>query len=66
MKGILDVGVVCVLVLMMGAVGMGLEGRHFREVLRRKGTLVLILLAQAVVLPALGFLLTRAMALPPI
>ena len=45
MKAILDVGAVCVLVLMMGAVGMGLEGRHFREVLRRKGTLVLILLA---------------------
>jgi hypothetical protein len=45
MKGILDVGVVCVLVLMMGAVGMALERRHFRAVLQRKGTLVLILLA---------------------
>jgi hypothetical protein len=43
---------------------MVLEGRHFREVMRRKGALVLIVVAQAVVLPALGFLLTRAMALP--
>jgi bile acid:Na+ symporter, BASS family len=65
MNAILDVGVVCVVVLMMGAVGMELEGRHFREVLRRKGMVVLLLAAQAVVLPALGFLLTRAMALPP-
>jgi predicted Na+-dependent transporter len=29
------------------------------------GTVVLLLAAQAVVLPALGFLLTRGMALPP-
>jgi BASS family bile acid:Na+ symporter len=65
MKAILDIGVVCVIVLMMGAVGMVLERRHFRAVLQRKGALVLIVVAQAVVLPALGFLLTRAMALPP-
>lgn len=65
MKPILDIGVVSVTVLMMGAVGMELEGRHFRDVARRKGRLVLILVAQAVVLPVLGFGLTRAMALPP-
>jgi bile acid:Na+ symporter, BASS family len=65
MRAFLDIGVVCVIVLMMGAVGMALERRHFRAVLQRKGTFVLILIAQAVVLPALGFLLTRAMALPP-
>ena len=65
MKAILDLGVLSVLVLMMGAVGMELEGRHFRAVARRKWTLLLALAAQAVVLPALGFLLTRAMALPP-
>jgi BASS family bile acid:Na+ symporter len=64
MKTILDVGVVCVTVLMMGAVGMELEGRHFRDVARRKGTLVLTVAVQAVVLPALGFLLIRVMALP--
>jgi BASS family bile acid:Na+ symporter len=65
MKAILDIGVVCVTVLMMGAVGMELEARHLRDVARRKGTLFLILVAQAVVLPALGFGLTLAMALPP-
>jgi BASS family bile acid:Na+ symporter len=65
MKAILDIGVVCVTVLMMAAVGMELEGRHFRAVARRKGALVLTLVAQAVVLPALGFGLIRAMALPP-
>jgi BASS family bile acid:Na+ symporter len=64
MRTILDVGVVCVTVMMMGAVGMELEGRQFREVARRKGTLVLTLAVQAVVLPALGFLLIRVMALP--
>ena len=41
MKAILDVGVVCVIVVMMGAVGMELEGRHFRAVMQRKGTLIL-------------------------
>src|SRR5574341_1072510 len=65
MKTVLDFGVVCVTVLMMGAVGMELEGRHFRDVARRKGTLILILTAQALFLPALGFGLTRVMALPP-
>ncbi len=64
MKSVLDIGVVSVTVLMMGAVGMELEGRHLRDVVRRKGTPVLILLAQAVVLPVLGFGLARAMALP--
>ncbi len=64
MKAILDIAVVCIIVLMMGAVGMELEGRHIREVTRRKGTLILTPAAQAVVLPALGFLMTRAMALP--
>jgi hypothetical protein len=62
MKAILDIGVVAVIVLMMGAVGMELEGRHHRAVLRRKGMLPLTLAAQAVILPALGFGLTRALA----
>ena len=65
MRTILDLGVRGVTVLMMGAVGMELEGRHLRAVMRRKGLLLLALAAQAVVLPALGFGLTRAMALPP-
>ena len=65
MKTILDSGVVVVIVLMMGAVGMELEGRHLRAVLRRKGLLLLTLATQAVILPALGVGLTRAVALPP-
>ena len=65
MKAILDIGVVAVTVLMMGAVGMELEGRHLRAIMRRKGTVLLTLATQAVILPALGVGLTRAMALPP-
>jgi len=42
-----------------------LEGRHLRAVLQRKGALVLLLVAQAVVLPVVGFLRTRAAPLPP-
>ncbi len=64
MIAILDIGVVSVTVLMMGAVGMELEARHLRDVARRKGTLALILVAEAVILPVLGFGLTRAMGLP--
>jgi hypothetical protein len=29
-KAVLDIGVLCIIVLMMGTVGMELEGRHFR------------------------------------
>jgi len=65
MKAILDIGVLCVTVLMMGAVGMELEGRHLRAVMRQMGALVLTLTTQAVILPALGSGLTRALALPP-
>jgi BASS family bile acid:Na+ symporter len=50
---------------MMLAVGMDLEVRHFREVARRKWTLILTLVSQAVLLPALGLALTFVMALPP-
>lgn len=65
MKATLDIGVVGILVLMMGAVGMELEGRHFRAVARRKGALLLTLAAQAVLLPALGVGLAYGLALPP-
>ena len=37
MKAILDIGVLCVIVLMMGAVGMDLEERRLRAVIQRKG-----------------------------
>jgi len=62
---IIDIGVLCVTVLMMSAVGMDLEVRHFREVARGKWTLILTLVSQAVLLPILGLALTRIIALPP-
>ena len=65
MKTILDIGVLLVTILIMVTVGMALEKQHFSEVARRKGTVVLTLVTQTVVLPLLGFALTRMMALPP-
>ena len=65
MKGILDLGVLFVIILMMAAVGLELEGHHFRAVLQRKRLLLLSLAGQTVLLPALGFGLTHALALPP-
>lgn len=65
MKTTIDIGVLVVIVLMMVAVGLELEGRHFRAVARRKALLLLALAGQMVILPALGFGLTCAMALPP-
>jgi len=65
MKAVLDIGVLGVIVLMMAAVGMELEARHFRAVARRKGALLLALAAQAAILPVLGFVLSRLLALPP-
>jgi bile acid:Na+ symporter, BASS family len=65
MKAVLDLGILGVIVLMMTAVGMELEARHFRTVAQRKGALLLTLAAQAVILPALGFGLVRLLALPP-
>lgn len=65
MKAVLDIGVFCIIVLMMGTVGMELEGRHFRAVAQRKGALLLTVAAQTLILPALGFGLAHVMALPP-
>lgn len=65
MKAILDIGVLCIIVLMLGTVGMELEGRHFRAVAQRKGALLLTVAAQTLILPALGFGLAHVMALPP-
>jgi bile acid:Na+ symporter, BASS family len=63
MKAILDFGVLGVTVLLMVTVGMALELRQFPDVLRRKWLLGGVLAAQAVILPLLGFALTRV--LPP-
>jgi BASS family bile acid:Na+ symporter len=65
MKAVLDIGILAVIVLMMAVVGMELEARHFRTVAQRKGALLLALAAQAAILPALGFGLSRTLALPP-
>ena len=65
MKAVLDIGVLCIIVLMLGTVGMELEGRHFRAVAQRKGALLLTIAAQTLILPALGFGLAHVMALPP-
>jgi len=65
MKVIIDIGVLFVLVIMMVAVGMDLEGQHFREVSRRKWVVVLTIACQMVVLPALGLLLIYFMRMPP-
>ena len=65
MKAVLDIGILGVLVLMMGTLGMELEARHFRTVAQRTGVLLLTLAAQALILPALGFGLSRILALPP-
>jgi BASS family bile acid:Na+ symporter len=61
MKTILDIGVFCVNVLTMAAVGMGLEARHFGAVAQQKGVLLLTLAAQALALPMVGWALTRMM-----
>jgi bile acid:Na+ symporter, BASS family len=50
---------------MMMTVGMSLEWGHFFEVTRNKRLIGVTLAGQAVVLPVLGFLLMRVMALPP-
>ena len=65
MKTVLDLGVLGVTLLLMVTVGMELEARDFREVTRRKGLLLGTVLLPALLLPVLGFALTRALALPP-
>lgn len=64
-KAILDSGVVLVTVLLMLTVGTELNARHFAEVARRKRTVVLLLGAQMLLLPLLGFAVAHALALPP-
>jgi BASS family bile acid:Na+ symporter len=65
MKTVLDIGILAVIVLTMAVVGMELEARHFRAVAHRKVAVLLTLAAQAAILPALGFGVSRVMALPP-
>ncbi len=64
-KTTLETGVFLLTVLMMGIVGAELEVRQFRELARNWAVLVRTLVAQAVILPLLGFVLARLLALPP-
>jgi len=62
----MDIGVLSVTILLTVLVGMELEARDFRQVARRKGVLLgTLLLLPAILLPALGFTLARALALLP-
>jgi bile acid:Na+ symporter, BASS family len=65
MKLVIDIGVVCLNLLLMVVVGMELEGQHFRMVFKKKGLLIVILIAQVVLLPVIGYALTKVMNIPP-
>ncbi len=65
MTAILEVVAPLLAVLMMVAVGLALEPRHFRELLRRRLVIVGALAGQVLLLPLLGWLVIRTVALPP-
>ena len=65
MKTIIDLGILLVIILMMTAVGLDLEPRHFREMARQKRALILCLIVQPVLLPLLALILIRGASLPP-
>jgi BASS family bile acid:Na+ symporter len=64
-KAIIDFGVLTVNILMMMAVGLDLELRHFQQVTRHKRALILGLAASSILLPLLGLSLARLLLLPP-
>jgi BASS family bile acid:Na+ symporter len=65
MKPIIDLGILLVNVLMMMAVGLDLELRHFRQVARQKRAFIVSLAASLILLPLLGMALTHLLTLPP-
>ncbi len=65
MKAVLDVGVLGVTLLLMVTAGVELAPEDFRAVLRRKSRLVGALLLPTLLLPLLGFGVTRWLDLPP-
>jgi bile acid:Na+ symporter, BASS family len=65
MRSLLNCGILGVTILLMMTVGAELQVRDFREVVRRKGLLLGILLLPAALLPVIGFALARILALPP-
>jgi BASS family bile acid:Na+ symporter len=64
MKTAVDFGVLTLTVALMFSVGLELKARHFTELARSKGTFLVALIGQMVVLPAIGVLIVRAIRLP--
>ncbi len=65
MKPILDVSILVLTVAMMAVVGMGLEVSHFADLTRRRRIVPTALIGQMVLLPIIGWVVTRLMTLPP-
>lgn len=64
MKTVVDFGILTLTVALMFSVGLELEARHFKELVRNKGTFLGALIGQMVVLPVIGILIVRAIPLP--
>ena len=65
MNLVLDTSLVLLAILMMAVVGMELEVRQFRHLLRGGHRVLWVLAIQTVALPTLGLVLAGALALPP-
>jgi BASS family bile acid:Na+ symporter len=64
MKTIVDFGILILTIALMFSVGLELEARHFKELIRNKGTFLGALIGQMVALPVIGILIVRAIPLP--
>ena len=64
MKTALDFAIVILTVSMMFSVGLELETRHFRDLARNKRAFLAALIAQMVVLPAIGIFVVRTIPMP--
>ena len=64
MKTALDISIVILTVSMMLSVGLELETRHFRDLARNKRAFLAALIAQMVVLPAIGIFVVRTIPMP--
>ena len=65
MKSVVDVGVLSLMVLAMLSVGLELEFRFFKELTKHIGALVVVLLMQIMLLPAIGLLISYGLDLSP-
>jgi len=64
-KTVLNIGVLSVTLLLLLTVGMELKARDLHDLAYRKGALFGALFLPAILLPLLGFGLSRVLALPP-